>query len=394
MRTHRSRLIRLIITLAIFLSAWNLAQAQGVKVNTVTPAQAEQTQTLDIVIDGNGFDNGSTITFYETGEALPSGKIVINSKSTASSKQMLANITVLGDANTVYYDVEVQNTRGRRGKGNTLFRVLETGSGGGNSNPYDGEDIPLDCEIVNSNTNGSGGSVTNHVRNDGLGLYRDGEDKVGCGTGGTVQPNLSGIFFNSFNKGPAKRAVRKIDIAFGPCVGSGCSYVPAELFGPTGATDDLEDVTIGTHPFPEQGHLQLMDPGEHKMASRIAPKAFAHRFSIQFMERAMPGDFHQGIWCDLSYHPTLKPEDAGSEDMTVYLWPDNDGDDLPDGYTITTGTIDDSVNQSPPDVIADTRIGTICSSTGPLACAGPSDGDLCNLLGHVEVGFTIHARNQ
>jgi hypothetical protein len=145
-------------------------------------------------------------------------------------------------------------------------------------------------------------------------------------------------------------------------------------------------------------HIQLMPTGVvHSMPARIGTQGFANRFNIQMMGVPMPDGFHQGIWCNLTYHPDLDPADAVSEDVSVYNWPDHDGDGIPDGYTITTGTIDDSVRTSPPDVIAGTRLGTICSNIGGeglQTCGGPSGGDLCNLLGFVEVSFTIHARNQ
>jgi len=76
----------------------------------------------------------------------------------------------------------------------------------------------------------------------------------------------------------------------------------------------------------------------------------------------------------------------------VHVWADNDGDGVPDGYTVTTGTFDSDT--SPTGLTPGSRIATICSTAGPVVCNGPDNSDMCNLLGQVEVQFTLFSTNQ
>lgn len=243
----------------------------------------------------------------------------------------------------------------------------------------------LNCELV---TDGS-----DTVLNDGLGTYMDGEDKVACAHGGTTQPNLSGIQLNTISKGPIKRAVRKIDLAFGECVGPACEYVPLGFLETAQDIDDMEDIWIGTGPYPddpEMTHIQLMAPGKWEMKSHMSPQGLADRFVVQLMNREeFPAELGQGGWCNLDNHPVFTWADAKTtEDITVCIWPDNDGNSFPDGYTITTGDTDCLTTW--PSVMPRERIATICSTTGPESC----DGDMCNLLGTVPLQFTLHATYQ
>jgi hypothetical protein len=389
------RSIVLMLVFSVF--ATSTAFAGRVDVEAAFPEDAEQdTQQLPVTIDGEGFDEGTVAVFLVEGSKDNKGGVTVTRTQYINPNRLIATIDVDEEATVGKFDIAVTTSRGRRGKGNTLFSVKE--KSGGNSNPYDGEDIPLNCEIMNESMDEFGNPIANTVLNDGAGSYRNGEQKVECSLGGTVQPNLSGIVVNTVNSGPVKKAIRKIDINFGPCVGPACEYVPSELHDRAASAEDMEDIALSIRPYAEMDHIQLMSSGVvRSMAARIGTKAFADRFGIQLMQREIPEDFHQGVWCDLSYHPTLDPIDAISEDVSVYNWPDHNGDGIPDGYTVTTGIIDDTFNTSPPDVIAGTRIGAICSNVqgpGLETCGGPSRSDMCNLLGFVEVGFTIHARNQ
>ena len=85
--------------------------------------------------------------------------------------------------------------------------------------------------------------------------------------------------------------------------------------------------------------------------------------------------------------------DGPVQDVSVYLWFDKDGDGLPDGYTVTTGSILDPGN--PPSILPTTsdvpRVAAICSSQGPADCGNPQAPSLCNFLGYVDMQFTFHA---
>ena len=266
----------------------------------------------------------------------------------------------------------------------------------------DGVAAALNCELLSE----SGDTVLS----DGLGQYVGGVDKVACGTGGTVQPNLSGISLSTVSKGAIKRAIRKIDLAFGECSGpdgNACRHVP-DAFLLKAASDEeveeMEDVWIGTGPYPddpEMGHIQLMAPGTYEMKFHMSPLGLADRFVIQLMNRdEFPSELGQGGWCSLEHNPNFEWVDAATEeDMTVCIWPDgNDADSLPDGYTITTGDITEAdcagtlTMETPPAVTPRSREATICSTVAgdDFAC----DGDMCNLLGTVPLQLTLHAAYQ
>jgi hypothetical protein len=260
--------------------------------------------------------------------------------------------------------------------------------GSGNQNLEDGEIISLDCTLTPRHAG-------DNVFSDGNDLYVDGSEKVACRTGGVAQPNLSGIRFDTLTKGSYRKAIRGVDLAFSGCaVDRDCGVLPPSLFALANSSDDLEIVNFGVRPYPEQGDVQLLPPDTvHEMAMRIGLAGYADRFSIQFLGRhPFPVNFHQGVWCDLEQNPDFDPEDAVTQNVSVHLWPDNDGDGIADGYTITTGTFDSNV--SPTTLTHNPRRAAICSNVGQHVCLGPSDGDLCNLIGEVDVQFTLIGVNQ
>lgn len=389
MKSPKSKPYFALIAAVGCLTAWSTVQAQGVKVNKVTPPEAEQTQTLDILIDGGGFDDGSTVTFFVAGTTTPSGKIVVNGPTQAlTSKQLKANITIAGDADINDYDVEVKNTRGRRGKGNTLFKVLKVGSGG-NNNPYDGEDIPLVCALADD--------ANDSVHSDDSGDYIDGVDKVSCTTGGIAQPNFSPLSLNTVDRGPSKKAIRHVDLVFDSCVDvtpGGCAMLPCQIFDPSvnpgqPECDALEGMNIVVEPHPEsQNHIQFMGTDMvNEVPARIIVKGTSMDFII-----SMIGDTGEGQvglpWCG----DPDDAEDAETEDVSVWNHPDGDSDGLPDGYTVTTHRLT-PVN-SPTNEVEDFRLGMICSRSGPINCEGPAGGNACNLLARVAVQFTLTMVNK
>ncbi len=116
--------------LLMALFTCSIALAQTVEVNSAEPGEALQgTVNLDVTINGNGFDNSATVHFFKTGTVDPGG-ITVNSSRNRGSKKIIANIDVAVDADIDDFDIEVQMSGGRGGKGTTLFRVLQ-GNGGG-----------------------------------------------------------------------------------------------------------------------------------------------------------------------------------------------------------------------------------------------------------------------
>ena len=160
--------------------------------------------------------------------------------------------------------------------------------------------------------------------------------------------------------------------------------------------DDMEDMDIGLRPYAEQGDIQLLVEGVYQMALRIGLSGYADRFGIQFMDAtSLPEGFHQGSWCDLEQNLDLEPDQqAQSDDVNVYVGPDSNNDGAADSYIITTGDIAWNGPGSTPVITAKARTATICSDAGHWPCAGPGGSDMCNLLGKVQVQFTIYATNQ
>jgi TolB protein len=74
---------------------------------------------------GSGFDQGSRAEWAIAG--VPSTKIVTNSTRFVSSKELVANIRITFDADTVLYDVLVTTSRGKKGIGTEMFKVRPKG---------------------------------------------------------------------------------------------------------------------------------------------------------------------------------------------------------------------------------------------------------------------------
>jgi len=132
----------LVFTLAIgFLLVAGAAQAQKVKDITVTaavPAQAEQgVLELDVEISGSGFDSSVEAVFLVQGSETDTGGVEVIDNLYVNPKKMTSRIKIPDTAVIGDYDIEVRAFGGRRGKGNTLFKVLEKDAGGGNSNHWE-----------------------------------------------------------------------------------------------------------------------------------------------------------------------------------------------------------------------------------------------------------------
>lgn len=131
---HRNRKMSVHLILLLGVLALGTAQAQEVEVNSADPASAEQgTVNLDVSIAGKGFDNSAQVFFLITGTENPGG-ITVNSVKVRGSKKIIANIDVATDAATADFDVEVRLQSGRKGKGTTLFKVLQQNGNPGSGN--------------------------------------------------------------------------------------------------------------------------------------------------------------------------------------------------------------------------------------------------------------------
>lgn len=102
--------------------------AQNIQVTLATPPAAPQgTINLNVAIGGNGFAKGAHAVFYLSGTTNPAG-VTVNSTAFNNKSQVTANITVADTATISNFDVVVQNTDGRSGKGTQLFSVTAKGT--------------------------------------------------------------------------------------------------------------------------------------------------------------------------------------------------------------------------------------------------------------------------
>ena len=93
-----------------------------VTVESATPNSVIQTNDEDVSILGTGFDNGSTVRFLVTG-TTDDTQIDVSPAQYISSTELRVHIKTTGSTAAVEYDIEVQATSGRKGKGTTLFKV-------------------------------------------------------------------------------------------------------------------------------------------------------------------------------------------------------------------------------------------------------------------------------
>ena len=97
----------------------------GPTVTATDPDSATQDTTLDVVVSGSGFDQGSQAQWAIAG--VPSAVIRTNSTRFVTPKQLIANITIAAGADTGLYDVMVTTSTGKKGIGSELFTVRKKG---------------------------------------------------------------------------------------------------------------------------------------------------------------------------------------------------------------------------------------------------------------------------
>ncbi len=92
-------------------------------VAAVDPDSATQDTTLDVLVIGSGFDEGSTAEWLIDEAPVPDNKVRTNHTTYVNSKRLIANITIAADADTTAYDVQVTSSGGRKGIGIERFAV-------------------------------------------------------------------------------------------------------------------------------------------------------------------------------------------------------------------------------------------------------------------------------
>lgn len=98
-------------------------QTDDVTVDESDPREASQDTTLAVRVFGSGFEPGAEVRFLISGKATE--KVVTHSTTFVSSDEVVADVSIALDADTVFYDIEVANGPRRRGVGTELFKVNE-----------------------------------------------------------------------------------------------------------------------------------------------------------------------------------------------------------------------------------------------------------------------------
>jgi hypothetical protein len=93
-----------------------------VTVSAATPSAAYQGDTLDVVVNGSGFDRSAKAQYFVSGTTNPGG-ITVRSVKFTSSTELVTTIEVSGTADLASFDIVVTLDSGRKGKGTTLFSV-------------------------------------------------------------------------------------------------------------------------------------------------------------------------------------------------------------------------------------------------------------------------------
>jgi hypothetical protein len=129
MNTQHHFLILTVVFLAVGLMATETTFAKGppgpeVKVLSATPGSLQQGEMENIVIRGSGFDSNAKVKFL-VGGTKDASQIDVKSVTYVDAETLMVSIEVLGEALTANYDIEVQASSGRKGKGTTLFAVTE-----------------------------------------------------------------------------------------------------------------------------------------------------------------------------------------------------------------------------------------------------------------------------
>lgn len=269
------------------------------------------------------------------------------------------------------------------------------GNGGGGKTPKDsGESQSMVCSFVEP-----GASFVN----DSFGVYVNGEDKVDCRTGGTSQPNLSGLRLGTLETGKVDPD-RMLLVRLGDCTsneddGHDCAALFGQGDPPDILTGHLVEAGFTVRPYPdpvlgfEQSHIQLLAPGLYEMAVRLTLWETSDRWVVNLgSEIYLDNPKFIGALCH-------NPAGVTDEDASVIVFPDDDGDGFPDSYLVTTGTVTGFNSDGSPKnttfrpggwgITPGSRTASICSNYSGTCGTGASASDLCDFVGTVKLQFTF-----
>lgn len=96
--------------------------ASGPAVTSANPTFGDRGTTVDVHVFGSGFAAGAQATWLLHGNADPA-HVRTNSTRFVSSTEVVANITIAGDADLTYWDVQIALAGGKNGVGTELFEI-------------------------------------------------------------------------------------------------------------------------------------------------------------------------------------------------------------------------------------------------------------------------------
>jgi uncharacterized membrane protein len=100
------------------------AGGSGPTVRSTVPASAPRDTTIDVLVQGSGFDRGSRAVWALDGDTtFQTTRITTNSTTVLNSRELIANITIEPDAELALFDVVVLTAGGKKGIGLERFEV-------------------------------------------------------------------------------------------------------------------------------------------------------------------------------------------------------------------------------------------------------------------------------
>lgn len=106
---------------AVWTGGLSASSTSTVTVTSTNPSAAPRDTTLDVQVNGSGFDKGATASFQRSG--VVDSRVRVNSTRFVKPSQLVANLTIAATADTGLYDVAVSNLSGTKGIGTELFAV-------------------------------------------------------------------------------------------------------------------------------------------------------------------------------------------------------------------------------------------------------------------------------
>ncbi len=241
-RNRTSDCTYLLILVAVFslilFSVSIAALAASIEVNSADPPEMEQSQTIDVIIKGNGFDMSAAAKFLVSG-TKKTGGVTVNSTTFLDAQTLRANVTAAPDAVVGDFDIEVRLSKGRRGKGIELFKVNAktnqgvsgttipvivtfrdcTGTQFGDGLPFE----PFRCLADPSDDdNDTFVFFKDRLRSDGMGSYTAGGADISANIGRADGHLRFGIISKQ-----RQRATRRLFVDFSDCAPRGaCTSTP------------------------------------------------------------------------------------------------------------------------------------------------------------------------